>query len=103
MASASSVATRQAERALSRSPHHHSTREHILPGFHGRAIAQSLLGYGCIVCGSGDFAGAFLIRFQIWLFLMRRLIVLVLTRLFVFCSIASTTFLTSLGESSRYA
>src|SRR6266850_7833595 len=65
-----------------------------------RAIISWLRRY---LCGSGDFAGDFLIRFQMWLFLMKRLMVLVLTRLLVFCSIASTTFLTSLGESSRYS
>src|SRR5262249_8793725 len=53
--------------------------------------------------GSGDCAGDLLMRFQMWLFLMKRLMVLVLTRLPVLCSIASTTFLIPLGESSRYA
>ena len=53
--------------------------------------------------GSGGCAGDCFIRFQIGLFLMSRLRVVVLTRWRVFCSMAATTFLRSLGESSRYA
>jgi hypothetical protein len=49
-------------------------------------------------CGSGDCAGACLSRCQRWRFVRTRVMVLVLTRVCVLCSIAATTFLTSLGS-----
>ena len=87
-----SVARRKADRALSKNQPHQNTRDRIPLGFRGLVTGQSSAWLRLYCCGSGDCAGDFLIRFQIWLFLIKRLMVLVLTRFRVFCSIASTTF-----------
>ena len=97
------VAKRKAQRALSRSQRPSQDQRSHAPWL-ARACKRAIIAWlRLYLCGSGACAGAFLIRFQLWLFLLRRLMVVVLTRWLVSCAIASTTFLTSFGESSRYS